>query len=79
MKTSFYISENRISELKTFIRNHLPSVRFEHNPMKLGDKFHVSLTMDVEDGNKLNELQNKWYEEDNPPKPKKKSFWRFFK
>jgi hypothetical protein len=26
------------------------------------------LDMEVEDGNKLNELFNKWYGEDNPPK-----------
>ena len=32
--------------------------------------------MEVEDGNKLNELFNKWYDEDNPPKITNKSIWK---
>ena len=74
MNTSFPVSESRLQELKSFIRKELPSARFNHNPLREGDKWFISLTMDVQDGNKLNALQNKWYDEDNPPlkKPKKR-------
>ncbi len=71
MYSSFYIKENRLDELKKFIRTKTHSVRFKHNPLKEGDKFFISLTMDVEDGNILNELFNKWYDIDNPPNPPK--------
>ncbi|MDT8303716.1 MAG: hypothetical protein RQ760_19700, partial [Sedimentisphaerales bacterium] len=40
----------------------------------IGNKLIIDLTMNVDDNNKLNELHNKWYDEDNPPKIKK-SFW----
>lgn len=73
MHTSFYITENRLDELKSFIRNFTPTVRFEHNPLKESNKWFISLTMEVEDCNKLNELFNKWHSEDNPPKRPNKS------
>lgn len=76
MYTSFYISENRMNELMSFIKNELPSARFKHNPLKEGDKWFIALTMEVEDGNKLNLLHNKWYNEDNPPINTKKSIWK---
>lgn len=66
MYSSFYIKENRLDELKSFIREFTPTVRFKHNPLKEGDKWFIALTMEVEDGNKLNQLFNKWDEEDNP-------------
>ncbi len=75
MYTSFYIKEHRLNELKTFIRSFTPTVRFKHNPLKEGNQWFIALTMEVEDGNKLNELFNKWDEEDNPPKPIKKSIF----
>lgn len=65
MYSSFYIKENRLDELKSFIREFTPTVRFKHNPLKQGDKWFIALTMEVEDGNKLNQLFNKW-DEDNP-------------
>lgn len=73
MYTSFYISENRLDELKSFIRTDLPTARFKCNPIKEGDKWFIALNMDVEDGNKLNLLHNKWFDEDNPPKEPKKN------
>lgn len=65
MYTSFYIAENRLDELKHFIRAFTPTVRFKHNPFKEGNKLFIALTMEVEDGNKLNELFEKWHNEDN--------------
>ena len=73
MYTSFYISENRLNELKYFIKAELPTARFKHNPLKEGDKWFIALNMEVEDGNKLNLLHNKWHNEDNPPKNPNKS------
>jgi hypothetical protein len=75
MKTTFYISEHRLYELKCFIRNYLPTARFICNPYKIGNEYSICLEMDIEDGNKLNELHNKWHKEDSPPKPIIKSFW----
>lgn len=74
MYTSFYIKESRLDELKKYIRENLPSVRFKHNPLKEGDKWFIALNLEVEDNNKLSVLQNKWFEEDKPIKPIKKSF-----
>lgn len=76
MYTSFYIAENRLEELKSFIRAFTPTVRFKHNPLKEGNQWFISLTMEVEDSNKLNELFNKWHNEDNPPKSPNKSIWK---
>jgi hypothetical protein len=76
MYTSFYIAENRLKELNSFIRDFTPTVRFKHNPLKEGDKLFIALTMEVEDGNKLSELRNKWHYEDNPPKIPNKSIWK---
>lgn len=78
MYISFYIAENRIEELKYFIRTELPTARFAHNPLKEGDKWHIALNMEVEDNHKLNILENKWYEQDNPPIVEKKTWWSRF-
>ncbi len=76
MYTSFYVTENRLDELKSFIRNSTPSARFNYNPQKEGNKWFISLNIEVGDSNKLNKLFNKWHEEDNPPKIKTKSIWK---
>lgn len=75
MYTSFYIVENRLNELKSFIRAELPTARFKHNPLKVGGEFNISLDLSVNDGNKLSELREKWHNEDNPPKSPNKSIW----
>lgn len=67
MKNYFTIPEHRLGELKQYIKEFTPSVRFLNNPLKIGNKYHISLSMEVEDGNKLNILHNKWYKQDNPP------------
>lgn len=74
MYTSFNITESRLDELKLFIKTNLPTARFVHNPLKEGNKYFIALTMESADSNKLNELQNKWYDEDHPIIIKK-SFW----
>lgn len=76
MYISFYIEENRFDELKSFIRAFTPTVRFKHNPLKEGKQWFIGLTMEVEDGNKLNELFEKWHNEDNPHKSPNKSIWK---
>lgn len=68
MYQSFYIKEERLDELKKFIRTETPSVRFKHNPLKEGNQWFIAMTLEVEDSNKLNLLFNKWYLEDNPIK-----------
>jgi len=77
MIADFYIKENRLRELKTFIGEFTPTVRFNHNPIKIDNEFNVSITMSVEDGNKLNKLRAKWYYEDNPVKTKN-NIWNIF-
>jgi len=78
MYTSFYVKEERLPELKSFIRNELLTARFESNPQKHGDKWFIVLTMEVEDGNKLSQFKDKWYKEDNTPKLKKNGGFLLF-
>lgn len=78
MYTSFYIKKHRLDELKKHIREHLPTVRFRHNPLEMGNEWFIALDMDVKDSAKLNELHNKWHDEDQPkPEPKKSILDRF--
>jgi hypothetical protein len=76
MENHFYIKENRLNELKSFIRSFTTTVRFKNNPIKQNGIYHISLTMEVKDGNKLNELFNKWYNEDSLQKEPKNSIWK---
>ena len=64
MRTSFYIKNEKLDECKTFIRNNLNSARFLTNPIFIGNKWNINLELNVEDGNKLNELFNKWNKEE---------------
>ena len=66
MTTIFYIPENRIEELKDFIKSDLPSARFNHNPYKVGKDYRISINLEVEEGNKLSILRNNWYNQDHP-------------
>lgn len=75
MRTLFYIQENRIEELKIFIKTELPTARFLQNPYKQGSKFGISLELTVDDGNKLTRLRNDWYNQDNPYVSPKKSWF----
>lgn len=74
MEQHFSIKKTRYYELRTFIKNHLPTVRFKSNPFEINDELQIHLEMDVNDGNKLNELFNKWYDKDHP-KNINNSFW----
>ena len=76
MQLSFYIKEHRLDELKIFIRKITPSVRLNYNPIKVNYKLHISLTLDVVDCNKINELLNRWHDEDNCIKLNKSSYFK---
>lgn len=76
VRDSFYIKKNRLDELKLFIRDNLESARFANNPIEFSNQYYIILDLNVADSNKLNELFNKWYCEDNKPLSKGKSFWK---
>ena len=79
MYTSFYISENRIGDLKLFIRTMLKTARFKSNPSKIGSEYHISLDLSVEDCNKLNAVRQQWDDEDTPPVENQMSIWEKLK
>ena len=58
---TFYINENNLDKTKSFIRT-LPSASFRCNPMLVGDKYNMSIEMEVEDGNKLSQFLEQYYE-----------------
>ena len=66
MTEHFYVKEERFQELKQFIRDNLPSVRFIQNPQLDYGKYTIYIDLEVEDSNKLNQLHNMWYDLDNP-------------
>jgi hypothetical protein len=72
MYTSFYIEDKRYEELKDFIRTELTTARFASNPLREGNKWHICLTLEVQEGNKLNQLMSKWEEENALQKVKNK-------
>jgi hypothetical protein len=74
MERSFYIKDYRLAELKLYIKENTPSVRFNGNPIKTGEKFYIQLTLTVEDSNILDVLFNIWHAKDNPVV--KKSGWQ---
>ena len=79
MYTSFPVSsEKRLIELKELIRTSTKTVRFNYNPTKYGNGYNVSLILDVSESSLINNLQNKWFEEDNP-KLLKKTFFEIIK
>jgi hypothetical protein len=75
MYTSFYISENRIDDLKLFIRTKLKTARFKANPLKIGAEYNVSLELSVEDCNNLNVIREEWIVDDTPVEIKSSSIW----
>lgn len=75
---TFYIKKDRLFELKQFIRDNLNSARFLENPYELNTEYRITLSTNVNDANKLNELFNKWHDIDNSPKIKKSIWKRFF-
>lgn len=82
MEINFYIQENRLDELKLFIRAELITPRFKYNPLKMGNEYNIVLNLSVEDGNKLSKFLNTMYLENSLEK-KHKSIWKriidFFK
>lgn len=67
MRYSFQVPEHRFDELKQFIRTQMPTTRFDYNPYYLNSfkSYQVSITMGIDDIGKINDLENKWYLEDN--------------
>jgi hypothetical protein len=66
MRTTFHIEQNRIEELKSFIRAELPTAKFNKEPYEQGGKFGISLTLTVEEGNKLSHFRKNLYKQDYP-------------
>jgi hypothetical protein len=50
---------------------------YKQNPEKSNDRYRFYISLSVEDGNKLDQLFNKWHDEDNPV-IENKSFWSKF-
>ena len=74
--------KDRLIELQKFIKSNMKTCRFNNNPLsdysENSDKYWINISYDSEDQNKLNVLQNKWYEIDNPKIVKKSFFSRLF-
>jgi hypothetical protein len=78
MIIDFYVEENRVDECKKFIRT-LSSTRFNQNPIKVGNKYNINITLTSDDNDKLNTLFDKWYQEDNKKEtPRNNIFKRIF-
>ncbi len=53
----FYIDDDmKMNEVKTFIRQNMPTARFKCNPYKVFDKWEVNITYEIEDINKLSKF-----------------------
>jgi len=78
VEETFYVAnDERMNKVKTFIRQNMPTARFKSNPYKYSNgkwEFHISY--EIADMNKLSVLLNEFYNEDNPPLPKKESLWQ---
>jgi hypothetical protein len=57
METSFYINQEKLPDLKSFIRENTPSVRFLTNPIKVSSEYQINISMNVEDGNKISQFR----------------------
>ena len=65
MQISFYIPERGLDETKQVIRS-LDSLRFLNNPFQIGNKYHIYLSGDVEDVNKLDEHLATYHPQEEP-------------
>lgn len=61
---TFYLNKEHLVDTKSFIRT-LPSARFRSNPVLIGDKYNMSIEMEVVDGNKLSQFLEQYYENNN--------------
>lgn len=78
MVNSFYVKEDRFEDVKAFIRSELKSARFNHNPIKIGKEWNISITLEVGDGNKLSKFLQDLYIENKDVK-EGTSLFGFFK
>jgi hypothetical protein len=75
----FYIKEERLNECKKHIRS-IKSARFLQNPFKMGDKYSICVSFETNaDSTQMDEVLEKWYKEDNPPKSKEKNIFKRIK
>ena len=72
METNFYIKKEELKDVTLFIKNKLISSRFKHNPILFNNKYNISLTLTVEDYNKL----SMYMKGENPKPVKKKSIMK---
>ena len=62
---------DRYNEVKDLIRKTMPTARFEHNPFYLNEEvktYRFSVSYDTEDMGKLDNLLERYYNEDKPIK-----------
>jgi len=74
------LNKDRLIELQQCMKTHMPSARFETNPFELfSGKYQITISYDElneSEHKSLLDLESKWYEIDNPPKPKVMSIWK---
>lgn len=74
METNFYIKKEELEDVTLFIKNKLFSAKFKHNPILFNDRYNISLTLTVEDYNKLSMfISGELMVKENPKPIKKKS------
>lgn len=78
VENTFYVSnDERLTKVKSFIRENMPTARFISNPYRYSNgKWEVKISYEISDINKLDVLLNEFYNEDNPPLPPEKSLWQ---
>jgi len=76
----FYVkNDERMSKVKSFIRENMPTARFKSNPYKYSNgKWEFNISYEIGDMNKLSILLNDFYNEDNHKLIKKESLWERF-
>lgn len=69
--------EERMNIVKIFIRQNMPTARFNSNPYKYSNgRWGFNISYEIEDQNKISVILNNFDLEDNPPVIKKKIFWK---
>lgn len=86
MRTNFWIKSEELPEFKRFVRERLKNARFLHISIPLEKEIYIELDLSVEDGIRLNELFEKWHNEEQSERnanPSCKKWWKkiinFFK
>jgi hypothetical protein len=65
IKESFSVkTKQRMIEVNIFIKENMPTCRHISNPYCINDIWYIYISYEIQDINKLNSLQNKFYKED---------------